>query len=145
MRIMDYGKTAATFVDPVSDRAIRIRPSADSRWKARDYVPDAPDRWHAQLVAYQVMPAGDLLSVQSVYLGVSLAAILSQHGLRVMCDECGEDIINERQVERGGFVLCRACAGESYYSLEGTFLPEIRQRPEPGLQLEPAARECTLA
>ena len=34
---------------------------------------------------------------------------------RIVCAECGEGINFHREVERGGKVLCRACAGERYY------------------------------
>jgi len=116
LRIMDYGKTAATFVDTSTNRAIRILPSPESRKRAYDYAQDAPDRWHAQLAGYQVMPREELLLAQSVTLSVSLAAIISRHGLRAVCEMCGEDIINEREVHRADRVLCRACAGDSYYA-----------------------------
>jgi formylmethanofuran dehydrogenase subunit E len=33
---------------------------------------------------------------------------------------CGEEIINEREVVRDGNVLCKACAGQSYYPLIDT-------------------------
>ncbi len=115
MRVMDYGKTAATFVDTMTRRAIRVTPSRESRALAARYAPDAPDRWHAQLAAYQVMPAQELLAAEPVTLTVSLAAIISQHGLRVTCNRCGEDIINQREVRRNGEILCRACVGDAYY------------------------------
>ncbi len=115
MRVMDYGKTAATFVDTYTDRAIRITPLRESRMRARDYAPDAPDRWHAQLAAYQVMPTEELLLAQEVTLNVSLAAIVSRHGRRVVCERCGEDIMNEREVRVDSQTLCRACALGSYY------------------------------
>jgi formylmethanofuran dehydrogenase subunit E len=117
MYLMDYGKTAATFVDTRTDRAIRITPTCESRARARDYAPDAPDRWHAQLAAYQVMPTDELLAAQEVALNISLAAIISRHGMRVVCEQCGEDIINERQVRQAGRVLCRGCAEGVYYSV----------------------------
>jgi len=116
MRVMDYGKSAATFVDTQTNRAIRISPSRESRTRAMEYEPDAPDRWHAQLAAYQVMPANELLIARDVMLTVSLEQIISQHGKRVVCDECGEDIINELEVRRAGRVLCRACAEGAYYA-----------------------------
>ncbi len=70
MRIMGHGKTAATFVDTLSNRAVRVLPSAESRSRARDYASDAPDRWHAQLAAYQIMPAIELLLAQTVSLSI---------------------------------------------------------------------------
>lgn len=119
MRIMDYGKCAVTFVDTFTERALRVVPNPMARVYARNYAPNAPDRWHAQLEAYQVMPTEELLLAQPVNLTVSLAAIISRHGLRVVCDVCGEDIINERQVLREGHILCRPCAGDTYYTARG--------------------------
>jgi formylmethanofuran dehydrogenase subunit E len=117
MYLMDYGKTAATFVDTQTDRAVRIWPTRESRRRALEYAPDASDHWHAQLIAYQVMPASELLQAQSVLLTVSLRAMISHHGDRVVCDRCGEDIINERHVQIGGQNLCRTCAGNGYYQI----------------------------
>lgn len=116
MRLMDYGKSAATFVDVQTERAIRISPTLDSRTRALAYAPDAPDRWHAQLTAYQSMPNEELLRARPVVLAVSLKAIISQHGGRNVCAECGEDIINQRRVVAEGRVLCQACASGAYYA-----------------------------
>jgi formylmethanofuran dehydrogenase subunit E len=117
MRMMDYGKVATTFVDTLSERAIRIRPAPTSRTHASAYAPDAADRWHAQLEAYHQMPDEELLQVQDVRLTIALEAIISKHGLRVVCARCGEDIINEREVRQDGLTLCRYCAGETYFAV----------------------------
>jgi len=127
MRVIDYGKSAATFVDTMSQRAIRISPARASRTRALTYAPNAPDRWHAQLEAYQRMPANELLEARAVTLTVSLEQIISQHGKRVVCEECGEDIINEREVRRVGQVLCRACAAGAYYSIQNCVGQSDRQ------------------
>jgi formylmethanofuran dehydrogenase subunit E len=115
MRLMDYGKVAATFVDSQTGRAVRIWPHADSRSRANAYAPDAKSRWHTMLAAYQVMPTAELLCWQRVELTVSLKAIISRAGVRVNCQTCGEEIINEREVLTDGQVRCRSCAGDSYY------------------------------
>jgi len=57
----------------------------------------------------------ELLAIESVQLTRSLAEILSKPGLRVHCDECGEEIMNEREVLSDGKALCRACVGDAYY------------------------------
>jgi formylmethanofuran dehydrogenase subunit E len=116
MRLVDYGKTAATFVDTQTGRAIRIAPALSSRTRCFEYAPDAQDRWHAQLEAYQVMPAEVLLDAQDVVLTISLQDIISRPGHRVVCDQCGEDIINERYISQGDRLLCYACANGAYYS-----------------------------
>ncbi len=119
LRILDFGKVAATFVDMKGDQAIRIVPRPGIRVAAQQLAPDTESRWHAQLQAYQVMPDGDLLAVQVVKLNVSLEELLSKPAYRVNCEACGEEIINQREVVMGGRMLCRACAGQSYYRLAG--------------------------
>jgi formylmethanofuran dehydrogenase subunit E len=117
-----------------SEFAIRIVPSPQSRACAINYASDAPDRWHAQLIAYQVMPTDELLTAREVQLTVLLQALISQHGRRAACAECGEDIINEREVRREGKMLCRACASGAYYQIaqEALVLPaELCKMPVP--------------
>lgn len=116
MRLIDVGKVAATFVDTQSGQAVRIAPRPDVRELARGYAPNARSRWHAYLIAYQLMPLNELLNAQPVTLTVDLKAIISRNGLRAMCEQCGEEIINAREVIHDGKVLCRTCAGEGYYT-----------------------------
>lgn len=115
MRVLDFGKMAATFVDTVTLEAIRLVPHSESRTQARQYAPEAVDRWQAQLHAYQIMPAEELFTAQRVTLTVSLEKIISQHGLRVHCSICGEEIMNSREEMVDGKPVCRACAGQIYY------------------------------
>lgn len=115
LRIEDYGKVAATFVDTQTGEAIRIVPRPDVRQLAAAFAPDAKGKWQAQLLGYQRMPANMLLALQPVRLSKPLEAILSKPGRKAFCHLCGEEIINEREVIRNGQVLCRACDGEAYY------------------------------
>ena len=117
LRVIDFGKVAATFIDVETGEAFRVLPHPQSRLRALDYAPSARTTWQAQLDAYQVMPDEELLAVQPVRLRFSLEQLLSKPGHRVTCEACGEEIINEREVVHEGKVLCRACAGHSYYRL----------------------------
>jgi formylmethanofuran dehydrogenase subunit E len=119
LRIVDFGKVAATFVDMRCDQAIRIIPRRGIREVAQRQVPDAENRWHAQLKAYQSMSNTDLMTVTRVRLSISLEKLLSKPGFRVMCDTCGEEVLNQREVVLEGAILCRACAGQSYYRATG--------------------------
>jgi formylmethanofuran dehydrogenase subunit E len=114
LRVIDFGKVAATFVDTLTGCAVRIVPAQFCRELAWDYAPEAKNKWQAQLIGYQHMPDDDLLTVRQVALTVSLELLLSKPGYRVNCEVCGEEIINEREVAREGMILCRACAGEHY-------------------------------
>jgi formylmethanofuran dehydrogenase subunit E len=116
LRIEDLGKAAATFTDTKLGRSVRIAPSADARALAEEYAPEVPDRWEAMLEGYQRIPDDLLFSWQPVELLTSIEAIFSKPGVRTACEVCGEEIINEREVMRDGQVLCRSCAGFSYYA-----------------------------
>jgi formylmethanofuran dehydrogenase subunit E len=117
LRIEDFGKIAATFVDTENGRAIRVAPVVDARRRAAAWAPDAPTHYIAQIQAYQAMPDRELLAVAEVQLATPVEEIVSRHGLRVECAACGEEIINQREVVAGNSVLCLACAGQAYYRL----------------------------
>jgi formylmethanofuran dehydrogenase subunit E len=115
LRVADYGKIAATFVDVKTGAAVRIAPQLDVRERASAYAPAEPRHYFAQLQAYQIMPDAELLTIQPVTLTTPIEAIVSRPGVRANCAHCGEEIINEREVQVGERVICRACAGQSYY------------------------------
>jgi formylmethanofuran dehydrogenase subunit E len=115
MRIEDYGKVAAVFVDVVTSLAVRIAPALDVRQKAYAYAPGESRRYFAQMQAYQVMPDEEMFTVTPVLLNTPLDVLLSRPGLRVNCNLCGEEIMNEREIKRDNLTLCRACAGNPYY------------------------------
>src|SRR5512140_767803 len=64
LRIEDYGKIAATFVDTQTERAVRIVPHREARHIAEAYAEEERGRWKAQLLGYQRMPDEALLSWQ---------------------------------------------------------------------------------
>lgn len=116
LRVEDFGKAAATFIDTETVRALRIAPRGDIREIAWSYAPDEELSYNAMLLGYQRMPADKLFTIRPVQLNSSLEEIISQPGLRACCDICKEEIINERELHRNGLTLCRACAGGAYYS-----------------------------
>lgn len=115
MRVEDYGKVAATFVLIASGEAIRISPKVDIRQTAQEYAPNEPNRWETMQKAYQCMPADALFNAVHVQLIQPIGDIISRAGVRVNCDMCGEEIINEREIRENDQVLCVGCAEPSYY------------------------------
>ena len=115
LRIEDYGKIAVTFVDSRTGQAIRIAPHLNVRELAREYAPSARNKWEAQLLGYQHIPDELLLYWHPVELTTPIKQIIGQAGKRVNCEICGEEIINQREVIREGSVMCKSCAGESYF------------------------------
>lgn len=116
LRVEDYGKVAATCVDTKTGQAIRIAPRCGARLAAGSYVPEARNRWEAQLLGYQRMPADDLFTIQDVQLNTPIEVIVSRAGLKAVCDTCGEEIVNGREISHGDKVWCRACLMGAYYT-----------------------------
>lgn len=117
LRVEDYGKLAATFVDTETQQAVRIVPRPAARETARRYAPAATSHWEAQLLGYQYMPTEELLAAHTVRLTIDLEAIISRAGKRAVCDLCGEEIMNEREIRQDALTICRSCARGSYYQL----------------------------
>lgn len=115
LRIEDYGKTAVTFIDTLSEQAIRIVPKSNVRELAWEYAPAARNKWEAQLIGYQHIPDELMLDWRRVELTVPVKQIVGQAGKRVACEICGEEIINQREVIREGTVMCKSCTGNSYF------------------------------
>jgi formylmethanofuran dehydrogenase subunit E len=115
LRVEDYGKVAAVFVDTSTGQAIRVAPALNIRQKAYRYAPDESRHYFAQMQAYQTMPDEEMFTAHAVILKTPVAAIISRPGVRVNCDACGEEIINERETESDAMILCRACAQGAYY------------------------------
>jgi formylmethanofuran dehydrogenase subunit E len=115
LRVEDYGKAAATFVDTQTGKAVRVAPVLDIRERACAFVPDEPRHYFAQMQAYQIMPDEEMMTVEEVLLKTPIEQIVSRPGMRVDCDICGEEIMNERETLRDGLILCQSCAGDGYY------------------------------
>ncbi len=115
LRVEDYGKAAATFVDTETRRAFRVAPALDIREQALACMPEEPRHYFAQMKAYRILPDSRMLVITEVQLATLVERIVSRPGVRVNCALCGEEIMNEREVERDGMLLCRTCAGSAYY------------------------------
>lgn len=115
LRVEDYGKIAATFVDVKTDRALRVAPKLDVRDRARHYAPEQTRRYFAMLHGYQRMPDAELLSFEWVKMAQPIMEIVSRASARAKCERCGEEIINEREVIEDDRSLCLTCAGRGYY------------------------------
>ena len=115
LRVEDYGKVAATFVDTKTRKSVRVAPALDVRNQAYTCCPGESRHYFAQMQAYQVMPDEQLVTVTEVQLVTPVEQIVSRPGVRVSCAFCGEEIMNEREIIVDEQPFCRACAGSPYY------------------------------
>lgn len=115
LRVEDYGKVAATFVDTTTGATVRVAPHPAARQRAAAYAPEAQSKWEAMLLGYQRMAMGELFAWQPVTLVTPVEVLVSRPGHRAHCARCGEEILNEREVFAGEVTLCRPCALGGYY------------------------------
>ena len=115
LKFRDWGKVAATFVDVVSGKAVRIAAKESSKALARSMHPEIASKNQQQMLAYREMRDDELFDLQWVKVELPPEEFPGYKGERVVCEKCGEGINFKREVRRNGKVLCRGCAGESYY------------------------------
>jgi formylmethanofuran dehydrogenase subunit E len=115
LKFRDWGKVAATFVDLASQRAVRVCARESSKTLARQMHPEIENKNQQQMLAYREISNADLFTVQWVKVALPPEELPGYKGERIVCEQCGEGINFQREVRRGGKILCRACAGEKYY------------------------------
>jgi formylmethanofuran dehydrogenase subunit E len=129
LKIEDYGKIAATFVDVRSGEAVRVHLIPGVRELARRACPEATRAYFAQLRAYQIIPDRELLNAQWVTLNQDIRLIRGTPRQRSNCIQCGEEIINGREVMKNEMIICVACAGNAYYHLKEAE-SAVEEKPE---------------
>jgi formylmethanofuran dehydrogenase subunit E len=115
LKVRDWGKVAATFVDLQSGRAIRIAAKESSKQAAKDMFPDMP-KDAGQQKAYAQLSDETLFDKKWVKVEVKPEDLPGFKGPRVVCEQCGEGINFKREVLQGGRTMCRSCAGECYFA-----------------------------
>lgn len=131
LRVVDYGKIAATFVDTKTGEAVRLAPRRDVRQRAYAHAPQEKRHYFAQLQAYQVMPDEELFTFAAVQLTTSIAEILSRAGVHTNCSACGEEIINQREILIDGAPYCLSCAQGGYYRpVVAALWPAVVEEPD---------------
>ena len=116
LKFRDFGKAAATFCDLERQRAVRIAARETSRQRAQERYPEIADKNQQQMRAYRELPDEDLFAIQWVRVAPPPEELPGYKAPRVVCDQCGEGISFRREVARDGRALCRACAGDRYYT-----------------------------
>ncbi len=115
LKFRDWGKVAATFVDLSTGSAIRVAETESSKALARHMHPELENKNQQQMLAYRDMKDEELFTTQWVKVDLPPEEFPGYKGARVVCQACGEGINFRREVRRDNRVLCRACAGQSYY------------------------------
>jgi formylmethanofuran dehydrogenase subunit E len=117
LKYKDYGKFAATFVDLATKKAVRVsameRPRTDqsSETRGNRSRPDMKD----MAKKLSCVPEEELLIIEEVKVDVQEHDIPGFPKFRAYCEECGDRVLDRREVILNGKTLCRACADGPYY------------------------------
>ncbi len=107
LKWVDYGKLAASFLDLATGKAVRVAPRAEVPHGGREDDP---------LVFWNDWADEQLFTSTPVTIDIAPEDLPGRPIRTVVCDECGERVQDCREVECDGRLLCRSCAGDSYYS-----------------------------
>lgn len=107
LKWMDYGKTAATFLNTQTDEAVRIYRSE------RVYPPEGEDL----VEFFNMIPDEKMFRVNQVQVHYKKTDLPGKPLDSMTCPLCGEEVIDGRQVTRDGQEICKACDTGAYYSI----------------------------
>jgi formylmethanofuran dehydrogenase subunit E len=106
LKIRDYGKMAASFVDMRTGKGIRLACFGDV---------NAPDG--ADLVEFFSRFADrDLFKAEPIEVVIPSEDLPGRPVRSVVCSACGEKVMDARDISVGGRLVCRPCAEGAYYT-----------------------------
>lgn len=104
LKVLDYGKMAATFVDLGVRKAVRI---VALPWPDRKEGDPPQD--------YLGGPVETLFTIAEVEVPLRPEDLPGPSLRRVICARCGEQVMDGREVESDGKALCQGCASGRLY------------------------------
>jgi len=116
LKFRDFGKVAATFCDLRDGRAVRILARESAKDRARELYPEMENKNQQQMRGYRQMADAELFDIQWVRVTLGPEDMPGYKAERARCAQCGEPVSFRREVVREGRTMCRACAGERYYT-----------------------------
>jgi formylmethanofuran dehydrogenase subunit E len=116
LKFRDFGKVAATFCDLREGRSVRILARESAKERARELYPEIAGKNQQQMRAYREMTHDELFQIQWVRVVLGPEDLPGYQAERARCAQCGEPISFRRELVRDGQTVCRACAGERYYT-----------------------------
>lgn len=112
LKVVDYGKMAATFVDLRQGKAVRVSVPEVTRELAMKIAGDDPKPYVA---AYLRLSDEELLRIEEVEVDIPPEDLPGRPIHKAICARCGERVNDGREVRLGGETLCKACAFGAYY------------------------------
>lgn len=107
MKVLDYGKMAATFVNLESGKAVRL---------ASTFGKNRPDDGTGAMPDFSTVPDEDLFIIQDVEMAMRPEDLPGKPVRSAVCSKCGEKIMDGREVDLAGKPFCVPCSeNKTYY------------------------------
>lgn len=103
MKVMDYGKMAATFVNLRTGRAVRVSMAEKDGERPDDGV------------ALDIVPDEALFCIAPVTVDLRPEDLPGRPVRTCTCARCGERILDGREVEVDGETVCKPCFAQTTY------------------------------
>jgi len=129
LKMMDYGKLAASFVNLKTGSAVRVKAKEGARERALRYaIGEGSLSSYEELGGHVAADTGGLVRgylemPESALLEVTKVSIVVPLGDRpggpirgVPCSRCGEEVFDFKEILSGGYYVCRGCATGRYYT-----------------------------
>jgi len=118
IRLMDYGKTAATFVNTGTGKAVRVSVSPDSHQKiaqmTQSRMPERDEK-SANIEALIAIPENELLTIRQVRVQIRPQDLPGESLNSTFCSCCGEMVRDMREIYVEGKALCWPCSEKRAY------------------------------
>jgi len=115
MKILDYGKMAATFINLATGKAVRVVAKDKTIDPKKEYTREMIEQ-EPHTEKYAMMPAGELFELQEVEVDLRPEDMPGRPLSIVTCSACGERIMDMREIRENGRILCKPCAeGRTYW------------------------------
>jgi formylmethanofuran dehydrogenase subunit E len=115
MKILDYGKMAATFINLKTNKAVRV--SSKNRQgdviKDREMIENEPMKEN-----FSLLPDEELFILTEVKVQLNPEDLPGRPVRSVPCALCGERVLDMKDVEINGKFYCIPCAGKKNYYTE---------------------------
>ncbi len=118
LKYKDYGKFAATFMDLSTGKAVRIS-AAEGQREPPKTDNDGKPNMEGMVEKLIQTPEEELLVIEEVKVDIGEHDIPGFPKFRSYCEECGDRVLDRREVIIDGRTLCKACAEGPYYQKIG--------------------------
>ncbi|BDZ70320.1 FmdE family protein [Methanobacterium petrolearium] len=117
LKYKDYGKFAATFLDLSTGKAVRVSAAENKREPPKPGEKNDNNRpdMKKMVEALSKVPEEELLLIEEVKVDIGEHDIPGFPKFKTHCEECGDRVLDRREVIVDGRTLCKACAEGSYY------------------------------